>query len=178
MSFFGKVKGLTLLSIGAAAGAAASYFFDPDRGRTRRAQATDQLGAAVRDQADQLRKKVDYKAGELKGALAEQLPTEQLRDYDVRTLKEKVESEVLGRGGIDKRAIVVTTRDGVVELRGEIPTVEQRRELLAATRNVEGVREVVDLTHLPGETPPNVQPSLEASEAATSEADTTARTTR
>lgn len=178
MSFFSKIKAMGLLGIGAAAGVAATYFFDPDRGRARRAQTTDQIGAALRDQADDLRKKADYKAGELRGAIAEKLPTQEGGDYDAKTLKEKVESEVLGMGDIDKSAIVVTARDGIIELRGQVPTVEQRRTLVESTRKVDGVRDVIDLTHLPGETPPNIEEAVEASESAATTASRTRRSFR
>ncbi len=166
MSFVSKVKGLGLLAIGAAGGVAVTYFLDPDRGRARRAQTTDQLGAKVRSTARQARKQADYAAGRAVGVVAEGLPTESPPGED-QTLKAKVESEVLGHvDGVSPGEIVVTARDGVVELRGQVPTRDTSEELVGRTRRVTGVRDVVNLLHLPGEPAPNVASAREASQQA------------
>lgn len=163
MSVMGKIKGLTLMAFGAAAGMTAYHFLDPDRGRGRRAQTADQLAARARERARDLRRKIDYRAGEVKGVIAERVgqlrPAEPMND---QTLKHKVESEVFGSGRFPKGSIVVDAYEGTVALRGQIETLEQRNALLEAVREVDGVEDVEDLLHLPGEPAPNVQPARDA----------------
>lgn len=178
MSFMSKVKGLTLLSIGAAAGATVSYYLDPDRGRTRRAQATDQLGAAARSAVDEARKQADYAAGQAKGAVIESVKPPSTVGDD-RTLKAKVESEVLGHvTGVSTGDIVVTAHDGIVGLRGQVPSREVADELIRRTRDLPDVRGVEDLLHLPGQPAPNAEPSRSASERAADDASNVGRSVR
>lgn len=178
MSFMSKVKGLTLLSIGAAAGATVSYFMDPDRGRSRRAQATDQLGAAARSAVDEARKQADYAAGQAKGAVIESV-TPPRHVGDDRTLKAKVESEVLGHvDGVNSGDIVVTAHDGIVGLRGQVASREVADELIRRTRSLPEVRGVEDLLHLPGQPAPNAAAAEAASERAADDATNIGRSPR
>lgn len=163
MSVLSKIKGLALMTVGAAAGVTAYHFLDPDRGRGRRTQTADQLAARARERARDLRQKIDYRAGEVKGVVAERVgrlrQDETLND---QTLKHKVESEVFGSGRFPKGSIVVDAYEGRVALRGRIETLEQREALVEAVGEVEGVEEVEDLLHLPGEPAPNVLPARDA----------------
>ncbi|MDP8961264.1 MAG: BON domain-containing protein [Actinomycetota bacterium] len=163
MSVLSKIKGLALMTVGAAAGVTAYHFLDPDRGRGRRTQTADQLAARARERTRELRQRIDYRAGEVKGVMAERVgrlrPAEPLND---QTLKHKVESEVFGSGRFPKGSIVVDAYEGTVALRGQVETLEQRNALVEAVREVEGVSEVEDLLHLPGEPAPNVQPARDA----------------
>ncbi len=154
MSFASKVKGLGLLLVGAAGGAALSYFLDPERGRARRALASDQIEAAVRDGLDEIERRADYHSGQLEGAIAEATDVGETPAPDDRTLKDRVESEVLGREGVPKGAIVVHAERGVVQLRGEVDHQEIIDEVARATRDVDGVRAVENLLHLPGQPEP------------------------
>lgn len=164
MSFMSKVKGLGLLVIGAAGGAAASHFLDPDRGRTRRAKAADQLGAAARTSLREAERQLDYTAGRVKGAAVEAAKTfAPERDLDERTLKHKVESEVLGHVDVPTGEVLVSARGGVVELRGQVSTQSQIDEILNRTRDVQGVRGVENLLHLPGQPAPNTAAAEAAS---------------
>jgi hypothetical protein len=164
MSFLSKVKGLSLFALGAAAGAASQYFFDPVRGRSRRAQASDQLQAAARDGLDEARKKAEYQAGVAKGAALEAAGAGVDTAEDDRTLKHQVETRVLGREGMPKGAVVVHVEDGVVQLRGKVPQQSTIDDLVSATRSLQGVRDVQNLLHLPGEPEPSAAPSRAASD--------------
>lgn len=164
MSFMSKVKGLGLLVIGAAGGAAASHFFDPVHGRTRRAKAADQLGAAARSGLREAERQVDYTTGRVKGAAIEAAKTfEPERELDERTLKHKVESEVLGHVDVASGEVVVTARDGIVELRGQVSSQNQIDEIVRRTRDLAGVRGVENLLHLPGQPAPNTAAAAAAS---------------
>src|SRR5215203_5257634 len=89
--------GITLL-LGAAAGAAATYFLDPQSGARRRAMARDRGLSTAKQQASGVASKVDYAAGQAKGKVASAMPgpsderkAEQLGDV---ALARKVETEI------------------------------------------------------------------------------------
>lgn len=161
----GKFKGLTLMLIGAAGGAVAAYFADPDRGRARRTQAADQIEAAMRDGLDTVEQQVEYQAGQAKGAVAERVDLGE-DDYDLRTLEHKVESEVLGHVDVPTGEIVVIADDGAVTLRGPVPTQERIDEIVRRTGELDGVDRVHNELHLPGEPAPSSQEPIEASHQA------------
>jgi osmotically-inducible protein OsmY len=79
---------------------------------------------------------------------------------DDATLAQKVRSEVLGREDFRHYGISVDATDGVVHLRGELPTPSRIDELVAAVSHVYGVRRVESYLHLPGAPAPNKQPVL------------------
>ena len=55
---------------------------------------------------------------------------------------------------IPKGSVSVNVEYGVVYLRGEVPDREQMDALVDRTRQVDGVRGVENLTHLPNEAAP------------------------
>src|SRR5690242_9970969 len=71
-------------------------------------------------------------------------------DDDV-TLTHKVESELFRNEHEVKGSVSVNTANGVVQLRGEVERPELIEELVARARAVQGVRNVENLLHLPGE---------------------------
>jgi len=71
------------------------------------------------------------------------------RDYDDVTLARKVESEIFRPQDAPKGSVDVNVENGVVHLRGEVKNVERMKELEAAARNVDGVKDVNNLLHLP-----------------------------
>jgi osmotically-inducible protein OsmY len=97
-------------------------------------------------------------AGQAKGAVSGAVPgagrapaEERLNDP---ALARKVESEVFRDDTLPKGNISVNVEYGVVYLRGELPNREQMDELVSRTRQVDGVRAVENLTHLPNEAAP------------------------
>jgi osmotically-inducible protein OsmY len=50
----------------------------------------------------------------------------------------------------------VTVVNGIVELRGQVNDPSQSEALELKSRMVSGVKDVRNLLHLPGETPPNI----------------------
>jgi len=81
-------------------------------------------------------------------------------------LARKVESEVFRDQEFPKGNISVNVEYGVVYLRGEVSDREQMDALVDRTRQVEGVRGVENLTHLPNEAAPTKD---EASQGARSQ---------
>jgi osmotically-inducible protein OsmY len=75
---------------------------------------------------------------------------EEPKDYDDATLARKVETEIFRDADVPKGQIDVNVQDGVVQLRGEVPSQDMLEDLVRKTRSVQGVRDVESLLHLPG----------------------------
>ncbi len=132
---------------GAATGALATFFADPDRGRRRRALARDkanhlahETAFAARVTARDARQRISGKATAARLWIARRFSAEPVAD-DV--LVARVRSQVTGRAVTHPAAIDVEARHGTVVMSGEILTAEKKR-LLAAVRRVPGVRSVED----------------------------------
>ena len=74
---------------------------------------------------------------------------EEPKDYDDATLARKVETELFRSADAPKGDIDVNVEHGVVVLRGEAQTPELIDELVSRAKNVQGVREVENLLHVP-----------------------------
>jgi osmotically-inducible protein OsmY len=97
-------------------------------------------------------------AGQAKGAVGSVAPgvarepaEERLNDP---ALASKVETEIFRDKQVPKGNINVNAENGVVYLRGEVPDRAMMDELVAHAREVEGVRGVENLLHLPSEAAP------------------------
>jgi osmotically-inducible protein OsmY len=94
-------------------------------------------------------------AGQAKGAMGSVAPSVGRAPADERlndpALARKVESEVFRGQEFPKDKLSVNVEYGVVYLRGEMPDRELMDKLVARTRDVEGVKGVENLTHLPNE---------------------------
>jgi osmotically-inducible protein OsmY len=134
--------------IGAAAGAAAVWFLDPDTGARRRNVARDKAMSYAKQGAAEAERKASYAAGQAAGAVQEATPSskppaeERLNDP---ALARKVESEIFREADAPKGAVSVNVEDGVVFLRGEVADDETIRRLAEGAAKVEGVRGVENL---------------------------------
>lgn len=72
------------------------------------------------------------------------------KQYDDATLKDKVESELFRDEHEAKGAISVNAQQGVVQLRGELPSQDLIDALVDRTQQIHGVREVENLLHTTG----------------------------
>lgn len=143
---------------GAAIGAAAAWFLDPNDGTRRRNLARDKTMKFARQGKDEAARKAAYAGSTIKGKAASAGPgtsrepaAERLNDPG---LQAKVESEIYRDADVPKGQVVVNVESGIVFLRGEIEdrgTIERLRE---AAANVDGVRGVENLLHTPGEPAP------------------------
>ena len=70
------------------------------------------------------------------------------------TLAQQVESELVREETAAKGQISVNAANGVVQLRGEVEQPELIDELVQRARSVQGVLEVENLLHLPGQDAP------------------------
>ena len=119
----GKLRKLVL---GGLVGSAAAIVLD----RRRRALVTDRV----------------ERAGRAVGARVHGMS----EDVDDTTLAHKVETEIFRDDSVPKGQINVNAQDGVVQLRGEVPSEDMVKDLVEKTRSVEGVHDVENLLHLPG----------------------------
>jgi osmotically-inducible protein OsmY len=152
------MSAITLL-LGAAAGAAAAYFLDPDNGNRRRNMMRDQAMAKARRGARDVARQADYVAGKAKGAAVEAAPgipgRDRTEDVDDVTLARKVESEIFREAEAPKGDVSVNVQDGIVQLRGMVADDRWRDRLAVEAGKVEGVKGVENLLHAPGTPAPS-----------------------
>jgi BON domain len=136
----------------AAAIAALTYFFDPQQGRARRAKLQQKLPAFFRKGAREAER---LGRGAAAGAYGVKQKATHLREepkeFTDETLAHKVESELFRAADVPKGQINVNAQDGIVQLRGEVPSPDLIEELVSKASSVQGVKDVENLLHLPGE---------------------------
>ena len=133
------MKTKTLL-FGMLTGAGLMYFFDPIRGRSRRARLQEQFGGAVRDAQDELDDRAEDWGNRSRGAAAEvagRIPAEPVDD---RTLETRVRSAI-GHDISHPGAIVVEAENGRITLRGPV-LADEVEGLIEVVQSVRGVRQV------------------------------------
>ena len=132
---------------GFAAGAAAMYFLDPDRGRRRRALATDKITSTIRhlsETASAARRDLSNRRHGL------WLETKRIFAYDDspdEVIEQRVRSK-MGRVVSKPHSINVKCENGCVMLSGTAELSEMPA-LLRSVRAVPGVRQVENLLHSP-----------------------------
>ena len=145
-----------LFALAAAAGAALAFFLDPTSGRRRRALVAQRVPGFFRHrgrQAGRLGRAASAEAYGLKQK-ATHLREQPKGDLDDVTIAHKVETELFRPADVPKGQINVNVQDGVVQLRGEVPSPDLIDDLVRKTRTIQGVREVENLLHLPGSPAP------------------------
>jgi hypothetical protein len=122
------------LLLGAAVGFAAAWFLDPNDGTRRRKTLQDKAMSYARKGKQDVARKADYAAGQVKGAASSATPgsgrppaEERLNDP---ALARKVESEAFRDVAIPSGSVSVNVEYGVVYLRGEAPSREAIDELV------------------------------------------------
>jgi osmotically-inducible protein OsmY len=136
----------------AALGAALAYFFDPDNGNRRRKVAIDRLAGLARRQSRKVAG-VAKQGTALKQKATHMREAEKPQPDDV-TLARKVESEIFRDPEVPKGKVNVNAEHGKIVLRGEVDSSELIEELVGKARKVQGVEEVENLLHTPGEQAP------------------------
>lgn len=142
---------MPVFTFGAALGALLAYFLDPQNGTRRRHMAIDRTAAFFRSRARESARAGRGVAADAHGVSQKlQHRDEQPKDYDDATLADKVRTEIFRPEDAPKGDVNVNVQDGVVQLRGEVQQEELIEDLVERTRNVQGVRGVENLMHLPG----------------------------
>ena len=142
---------------GAGFGAAAAYFLDQQSGNRRRKLAADKAGRFTREGAGTVTGAAQAAGAQAKGVAAKAQHKATGGDSapgDDNTLKNKVETEIFRDADAPKGSVDVTVVNGIVELRGQVGDASQSEALELKARMVSGVKDVRNLLHLPGETPP------------------------
>ena len=134
----------------AAFGAALAYFFDPENGKRRRTVTIDRLAALFRRHGRRLARGAASEAYALKQK-ATHLREERKPQPDDVTLARKVETEIFRDPDVPKGKINVNAENGRVVLRGEADSSQMIDELVDRARKVQGVQDVENLLHTPGE---------------------------
>jgi len=134
-------------------GALIAYFFDPDNGHRRRALARDRIPALLRRSSDRAGRAVKSEVKATTKKVAHRKEADKPQPDDV-TLARKVETEIFRDAEVPKGQINVNAENGKIVLRGEVEQPSMIKDLEERTRKVQGVREVENLLHTPGNTAP------------------------
>lgn len=134
------------LLLGAAIGAAAAWFLDPNDGARRRNVARDKTTKYARQGKDQAAQKASYATSTIKGKASGAAPATSREPAEERlndaALKAKVESEIFRDPDAPKGQVAVSVEEGKVTLRGEVDDPAKIEELREAAAKVDGVRGV------------------------------------
>jgi hypothetical protein len=150
------------LLTGMAIGAAAMYFFDPERGHGRRTRARDRVAARRRRMQRERERAIRYQEGVMQGLAHARGP--ERAPADDQALADRIKSELGPR--LHSEHVSLDVAEGVVELRGELENERMIEDLVLAVAQVADVSTVVSLLHLPGRPAPNKIDALEASRRA------------
>ncbi|HET6549985.1 MAG TPA: BON domain-containing protein [Solirubrobacter sp.] len=157
------MRSVLSFALGAAAGAAAAHFLDPDSGRRRRHVARDQAASKAASAASAVQTQAQYTAGQVKGAAHGVVPHRH-EPMDDMTLSDRVRSEIFRDHDAPKGSVSVDVQGGVAYLRGEVADQAWIDRLGSATRQVEGITGVKNLLHAPGTPTPAAEPRFLASQ--------------
>jgi osmotically-inducible protein OsmY len=143
------------LGVGLVLGTIAAWFLDPSAGTRRRHLARDRTLAFFRRGTRRSARVGRMVASEAYGMKQKATHLrEQPKDYDDATLKAKVETELFRFERELKGAVDVNAQEGVVQLRGELPSQTLIDTLVTRTRQIQGVRDVESLLHTTGTAAP------------------------
>jgi uncharacterized membrane protein len=139
---------------GAGIGAALMYFFDPDRGRRRRALVRDQAVHVLHQAQDAIDVAICDAQQRTLGFMADLRARITGEEVDDEVLSERVRAKI-GRLVRHPGAIEVTARDGHITLRGPVlaDEVENLVAGVAAVRGVQGVENHLETHEQPGDVP-------------------------
>jgi osmotically-inducible protein OsmY len=136
---------------GAAIGAAAAWFLDPNDGTRRRHLVRDKSMKYARRGKEEAARTATYAGQTVKGKATAVAPGTSREPAEERlndeALKAKVESEIFREPDAPKGQVSVNVQDGVVYLRGELDEEAKIAGLREAASRVDGVRGVESLLH-------------------------------
>src|ERR687895_405938 len=120
---------------GAAIGAAAAWFLDPNDGTRRRNVVRDKATKYARQGKEEAARKATYAGQTVKGKATAAAPGTSREAAEERlndpALRDKVESEIFRDDDVPKGRVSVNVESGIVFLRGEIDdrsTIERLRD--------------------------------------------------
>ena len=140
------------LGLGSLAGGALVYLFDPEKGKSRRAEAHDRIHSLVRQgtrEAERVGRRASAQAQGLTQRVAHLRP-EAKDPMNDAALAEKVKEELFADPSIPSGQLNINAERGVIVIRGQLESPEQIEEIERRVRKIQGVWEVQNLAHLPG----------------------------
>lgn len=155
---------------GAVVGAVAMFFLDPRGGNRRRAMVRDKVAHAGNVVSDTVPQKVGSVSNMAKGvqqAASSRVGGSHASDDD-KTVTDRVMSEVFRDPQLPKGEVNVNTVDHVVYLRGHIEDPTKVEEIEERTRQVPGVKDVINLINRPDIDPSVVREEMEQSNESSS----------
>lgn len=139
-----------------AAGYLAGYFLDPQYGRGRRIKFSAQAGGNFRKAMHRLTRMENMVTSRANGMRQRMMHRKsEFHPANDAALTQKVETELYRNPDIPKDKLNINTQNGVVVVRGEVPTPQVRKLIENKVHDISGVGEVQSLLHLPGEEAPN-----------------------
>jgi osmotically-inducible protein OsmY len=157
------MRTLFSFALGAATGAAAAHFLDPDSGRKRRNAARDSASSTTSHAASAVSTKAHHAAGTMKG-VAHAVTPHRHEEMDDATLADRVRSEIFRAADAPKGGVSIDVQAGVAYLRGEVPGQDWIDRFGAGARKVQGIAAVKNLLHTPGTPTPSAEPRFLASQ--------------
>lgn len=143
---------LSKLGLGGALGFVTAFFLDKDNGKRRRKLLADRTLAAFRRSGRRSGRLLHRLGADAQGMKARVTYREGEKSYDDNTLKARIESEIFRGADSPKGAVSVNVQMGVVQLRGEVKTHDEIKQLVAQVEAIPGVASVENLLH-PANTP-------------------------
>jgi len=154
-----RKRTVSIAAVAVAAGAAGEYFLDPEGGKRRRHMARDRglalLRRPTRGVVAKAERRASYAKGVVKGMAHEATTPAGERDperLNDQGLAAKIQSEVFRETPND--SVNVNVESGVAHLRGALDSRAEIDRLVQRVQEVEGVKSVHSLLHVPGEPAP------------------------
>jgi osmotically-inducible protein OsmY len=125
-------------------GVGTAYFFDPDRGRSRRAVARDRSAKLARRLSTTVQKRTRFAAGKAEGLYARGRKAVTQPDVatDDATVEQRIRSEAFREIDVPASAIGIEVEDGVATLTGAVASDDLVSDLVEAVGKVAGVKDV------------------------------------
>jgi BON domain len=126
------------------AGVGAAYFLDPDAGKRRRHMLRDRSLRTLRRLERAAVKKLKLLGGHAHGLVATARRAVVTPDVPVddETVAQRVRSDALRDAQVRAKDVDVRVENGVVTLRGSVPTIDRVDELVSRVKKVPGVTDV------------------------------------
>jgi osmotically-inducible protein OsmY len=140
------------------------YFLDPAGGSKRRGSLMDKVQGMMGQAGTSPQKVATYAGNQVQGKFKRAVGSQHDNDNpDDKTLKDRVQSEVLRDPTFGDAPINFNVENGIVVIHGELPTQADIDRLVSQVKNVRDVKGVENLLHLPGTPAPNKESAIQAS---------------
>ena len=165
----GDVRWWLASALMAGSAAAATYFFDPGRGRSRRQRFAERTGHLARTSARRVVRRARYVTSALSQRARHRILGTPPGFADGRMLLDRVESKLFTDPTIPRGPLAFEVEGTTVVLRGQLESQEQIDRVATAVRKIPGVGGVRNLLHRFGTPAPDKLAALITSAQAAAE---------